>query len=117
MILGGTLGELFVPLLCALYFFWQRETIGFAFCNFWFFENFPYIGTYIADARTSVLPLVGSGDSDWEILLSQWGLLAQDQKIGGTMRTFGYLGMLTTIAWLAYRLRHDAAAKPHFLSE
>jgi len=117
MILGGTLGELFVPLLCALYFFWQREATGFAFCSFWFFENFPYIGTYIADARTSVLPLVGSGDSDWEILLSQWGLLAQDQKIGGTMRTFGYLGMLTTIAWLAYRLRHDAAAKPHFLSE
>jgi len=51
MILGGTLGELLVPLLCALYFFWQREANGFAFCDFWFFENFPYIGTYMADAR------------------------------------------------------------------
>jgi len=29
-ILGGTLGELLVPLLCAAYFFFQRETTGFA---------------------------------------------------------------------------------------
>ncbi len=103
MILGGTLGELLVPLLCAIYFFWQREATAFAFCSFWFFENFPYIGTYMADARTAALPLVGSGDSDWEILFSQWGLLAQDQKIGGIMRTLGWLGMLATVAWLASR--------------
>jgi hypothetical protein len=106
-ILGGTLGELIVPLLCAAYFFFHRETTGFAFSIFWFFENFPYIGTYMADARTAALPLVGSGDSDWEILFTQWGLLAQDQKIGATMRILGYLGMLATIVWLAYRLRCD----------
>jgi hypothetical protein len=111
MILGGTLGELLVPLLCAVYFFWQRETTGFAFCSFWFFENFPYIGTYMADARTAALPLVGSEESDWTILFGQWGLLPQDQKIGGFMRTLGWLGMLATMAWLAYRLRQDSAAQ------
>ena len=116
MILGGTLGELLVPLLCAIYFFWQREAIGFAFSSFWFFENFPYIGTYMADARTSALPLVGSEDSDWTILFTQWGLLAQDQKIGATMRTLGYLGMLATIAWLAYRLRQDSTSNSHWQS-
>jgi hypothetical protein len=111
MILGGTLGELLVPLLCAAGFFWQREATGFAFSLFWFFENFPYIGTYMADARTAARPLVGSEISDWEILFTQWGLLAQDQKIGGMMRTLGWLGMLGTMAWLAYRTRQDAAAK------
>jgi hypothetical protein len=111
MILGGTLGELLVPLLCAAAFFWQREATGFAFSVFWFFENFPYIGTYMADARTAALPLVGSGDSDWELLFSQWGLLAQDQKIGGIMRTVGWLGMLATMAWLGYRVRLDAASR------
>ncbi len=115
-ILGGTLGELLVPLLCASYFFWQREATGFAFSMFWFFENFPYIAAYMADARTASLPLVGSEESDWTILFSQWGLLAQDQKIGGIMRTLGYLGMLATMAWLAYCLRQDAASKPHSLS-
>src|SRR5271170_5878299 len=34
-ILGGTLGELLVPFLCALYFFFHRETTGFAFSAFW----------------------------------------------------------------------------------
>jgi hypothetical protein len=110
-ILGGTLGELLVPLLCAAYFFFHRETTGFAFSMFWFFENFPYIGTYMADARTSALPLVGSEDSDWTILFTQWGLLAQDQKIGATMRILGYLGMLATIIWLALRLRQTSSSE------
>jgi hypothetical protein len=113
-ILGGTLGELLVPLLCAAYFFFQRETTGFAFSIFWFFENFPYIGTYMADARTSALPLVGSEDSDWTILFTQWGLLAYDQKIGSTMRILGYLGMLATALWLAHRLRYDTVAGVRF---
>ena len=113
MILGGTLGELLVPLLCAIYFFWQREATAFAFCSFWFFENFPYIGAYMADARTAALPLVGSGDSDWEILFTQWGLLAQDQKIGRLIRTLGYLGMLATMAWLTYRVRQGKTSKLH----
>jgi hypothetical protein len=112
MILGGTLGELLVPLLCAVYFFWQRETTGFAFCSFWFFENFPYIGTYMADARSAKLPLVGSEESDWTILFGQWGLLLQDQKIGGIVRSLGWLGMLATVAWLAIRFRLGATSKP-----
>ncbi len=111
MILGGTLGELLVPLFCAIYFFWQREFTGFAFSSFWFFENFPYIGTYRADARSASLPLVGSEESDWAILFGQWGLLAQDQKIGGIMRTLGWLAMLVTVTWLAYRVRSDASTK------
>jgi hypothetical protein len=103
MMLGGTLGELLAPLLCAAYFFVHRETSGFAFCSFWFFENFPYIGTYMADARTLALPLVGSGDHDWEILFGQWGLLAQDQRIGGAMCAIGWVGMMGTIGWLAWQ--------------
>jgi hypothetical protein len=114
-ILGGTLGELIVPLLCAAYFFWHREITGFTFSIFWFFENFPYIGAYMADARTASRPLVGSDESDWTILFTQWGILTEDQKIGGAMRVMGLLGMLATAAWLAYRVRAGAPqqkAKP-----
>lgn len=99
-ILGGTLGELIVPLLLAVYFARRHETAAVAFCAFWFFENFLYIGTYMADARTVALPLVGSGDHDWEILFTQWGLLARDRAIGGTTRLLGWLGMVATLAWL-----------------
>lgn len=108
-ILGGTLGELIVPLLCAGWFFWHREATGFAFCLFWFFENFPYIGTYMADAREQALPLVGSGDHDWGILFGQWGLLSYDAKIGGAMRFIGWIGMIACAGWLAWRTYISAA--------
>jgi hypothetical protein len=111
MILGGSLGELLVPLLGAAYFWWKRETTAVAFCSVWFFENFLYIGTYMADARTSALPLVGSEESDWTILFAQWGLLVKDQQIGATTRALGWLGMLATVAWLAWRIWRDAKAK------
>jgi hypothetical protein len=108
MILGGTLGELIVPLLCAAYFGWKREAPGCAFCGFWFFENFLYIGTYMADARAEALPLVGSGEHDWNILFSQWGCLARDQKIGGITTVLGWMGMLAVTAWLAWRVEWAA---------
>jgi len=104
-ILGGTLGELLVPLLCAAYFFAQRETAGFTFSMFWFFENFPYIGTYMADARAQNLPLVGpgGGEHDWAALFGQWGLLYKDQKIGHAVLIIGWIGMLAITAWLVWR--------------
>jgi hypothetical protein len=117
MILGGTLGELLVPCLCGIYFFWQREATAAAFCSFWFFENFLYIGTYMADARAEALPLVGSGEHDWATLFGQWGWLLQDEKIGGTTRALGWLGMLVTMVWLGWRTWTDSRAKPHYLTE
>ncbi|HKW58123.1 MAG TPA: hypothetical protein VJN42_12265 [Candidatus Acidoferrum sp.] len=116
MILGGTLAELLVPLLCAAYFFFQRETTAVAFCSFWFFENFLYIGVYMADARAQALPLVGSGDHDWAILFSHWHLMLRDQQIGATTRDLGWLGMFATLAWLASRTFRGSQPQEHFLS-
>ena len=71
--------------------------------SLWFFENFLYIGTYMADACTSALPLVASEESNWTILFTQWGLLRKDLQIGATTRALGWLGRLATAAWLAWR--------------
>jgi hypothetical protein len=100
-----------VPRLCFAYFWWKRETTDVAFCSFWFFENFLYIGTYMFDARVSAMPLVGSDENDWTILFTQWGILIHDQQIGHTMRVLGWLGMLATIAWLAWRIWQSAKSK------
>jgi hypothetical protein len=102
MLLGGTLGELLVPLGVAIYFLLRRETSGLAFASFWFFENFLYIGTYMADARAEALPLVGSGEHDWNILFTMWGVILQDTRIGGTTRWLGWCGMLATLCWLVW---------------
>jgi hypothetical protein len=110
-ILGGTLMELLVPLGIAIYFWWHRHTAGVAFCVFWFFENFLYIGTYMADARRLTLPLVGSGDHDWEILFDHWHVLHLDQKIGGMTRTLGWWGMVLTVLWLVWMWRRSASSE------
>jgi len=104
MLLGGTLGELIAPFLCGAFFLFHRQTYGFAFSLFWFFENFLYIGTYMADARASTLQLINSDESDWTILFERWGILVYDQKIGHFFRFMGWIGMFVTVAWLVYRI-------------
>src|SRR5882672_8087140 len=47
------------------YAFSQRQTYGFVFCLFFFFENWLYTATYMADARAQELPLVTTGDPDF----------------------------------------------------
>jgi hypothetical protein len=102
-ILGGTLLELIVPFGCAVAFLFRREVSGVAFCLFWFFENFLYIGHYMATARSMDIQLVGSGEHDWEILFTHWNLIVHDQQIGHTMQLLGWFGMLATVAWFAWR--------------
>jgi len=114
MLLGGTLGELIVPGLCAAFFFYHRQTYGVVFALFWLFENFLYIGTYMADARAHNLTLVNSDIGDWTILFGQWGILEYDQKIGHFVRFVGWVGMLCVVGWLAYRLYRDAYPRPEF---
>jgi hypothetical protein len=99
-ILGGTLMELLVPLAFAAHFWWRRHTLGVAFGMFWFFENFLYIATYMADARRLALPLVGSGEHDWEILFGYWGVLQLDLRYAAITRSIGWLGMVSTAAAL-----------------
>lgn len=111
-ILGGTLGELLVPFLLAGYFYWQRHLSGTAFTAFWFFENFLYIGRYMADARTLALPLVGSGEHDWEILFGQWGLLVHDRAIGGATQLLGWVGMLAVAVWFGWSARRHLRVRP-----
>jgi hypothetical protein len=107
---GGTILQWLVPLLLAAYFFRERHTAGFAFCMFFFFENWLYTATYMADARAMALPLVTAGDSDyiehdWNTIFSSLGVLAYDTRIAAIIRFMGWCGMLACTAWLATRLR------------
>jgi hypothetical protein len=115
---GGTLLELLVPLALASYFTFQRHTTGAAFAAFFFCENFLYIATYMADARSQGLPLVTVGDADagghdWFNIFSSLGLLEYDRTIGGITRLLGWLGMLGTVGWLIHRRRHSPAPRTY----
>ena len=116
---GGTLLELIVPAALAIYFASQRQPSGAAFCTFFFFENFLYIGTYMADARAQDLPLVTTGDPefaehDWFRIFSDLGVLQHDTQIAAVVRFLGWLGMLATVGWLVWRWRQGTVEAPEF---
>jgi hypothetical protein len=103
---GGTLLQWLVPFLLAVYFFTQRETTGFVFCLFFFFENWLYTATYMADARAMALPLVTTGDPDFvehdfNGIFSSVGVLAYDTRIAAVVRLLGWCGMLAVVGWFA----------------
>jgi hypothetical protein len=107
---GGTLLQWLVPLLLAGYFFAQRQISGFVFCLFFFFENWLYTATYMADARAQELPLVTTGDPDFvehdfHAIFSSLGVLDYDTKIATVVRILGWCGMLACVVWLGWRLR------------
>jgi hypothetical protein len=111
---GGTILQWLVPLLLAGYFFTQRQPTGVAFCLFFFFENWLYTATYMADARAMSLPLVTVGDPDfaehdWNTIFSGLGVLPYDTRIAAIVRLLGWCGMLATLAWLVWQARTSRA--------
>ncbi|KXX65791.1 hypothetical protein [Marichromatium gracile] len=111
--LGGTLGQLLMPLICLLVLLLRtRDPFGASVCLWWFGENFLDIAPYVADARAGVLPLLGGntgqtapyGFHDWEYLLTETGLLHLDRALGQTSHLLGALLMLTALVWAALLL-------------
>ena len=105
---GGTLLQWMVPFLLAVYFFAHRQTTGFVFSLFFFFENWLYTATYMADARAQVLPLVTTGNAefaehDWFRIFTDLGVLGYDTKIAAVVRLIGWCGMIGIVIWFARR--------------
>ena len=102
--LGGTLGQLAVPALLAVYFLFAgpNRPLGAAVCGWWIGENLMNISVYMADARDLALPLVGGGDHDWNELFYRFGLLGEDsvRMISTGTRGLGCLVMLLGLAWV-----------------
>jgi hypothetical protein len=117
---GGTILQWAVPLLLAAYFFVQRQTTAFAFSVFFFFENWLYTATYMADARAMVLPLVTTGDPDlaehdWNTIFTSLGVLPYDTTVAAVVHFGGWCGMIGTIAWLVWRALAGASDRSRAL--
>ena len=96
--LGGTISQLMWPCILIVYFLGRKEWLSASFCLFWFGENCLNICKYVADARSMVLPLVGGGIHDWNMLLGKWGLLRYDHAIAKTLFVTGSVIMTVSIA-------------------
>lgn len=112
MTLGGTLGQLLMPLICFVaLLFKTRDTFGASVALWWFGENFMDIAPYINDARTLKLMLLGGVTGkdvidyhDWEYLLRKLGWLEYDHTLASLSYFIGIVIMLATFAWGGYLL-------------
>lgn len=117
MLMGGSLTQLAVPALVALYLlFFQHDWFGLVVGASWLgFSTFE-LATYVGDANKNQLALVGMGDKvlhDWDTLLTQWHLLNHCDTFATLLRACatGLLaGAFWLGAWLLWRMYRGAQA-------
>jgi hypothetical protein len=105
-ILGGTLGQLGIPLVVAVAFWKKRDSLGFAVGCFWFFENFLDVAVYMADAIDLKLQLIGGlgmEAHDWRNLFLRWDCILSAKTIAGVTSALGWIGMFWAWLWLGWR--------------
>lgn len=104
MVAGGSLFEVGIPILIALYFWRHGDVAGTLVAVFWVGTALLSIAPYMADARTQALPLVsvgaGTPEHDWYRLLQAAGLLEQDRALARMTRFFGLVVVWCAVAGL-----------------
>ncbi|MES1254798.1 MAG: hypothetical protein ABUS56_04270 [Acidobacteriota bacterium] len=105
-VLGGSLTQVLVPLVCAAAFLWQtRDPFGAAVAVWWAGENLLDVAPYINDARDLQLMLVGGHTGaeveghDWEYLLNTLGVAHLDHTIAASVQAIGVFIMIVALAW------------------
>ena len=109
-VLGGSLGQLLMPLICLGAFFYHQNAFGASVALWWFAESLMDLAPYINDARDLQLILLGGVTGkeveghDWEYLLTHLGLLKYDHTLAHVAYRIGTLLMVLTFIWGAYLL-------------
>jgi hypothetical protein len=103
-VLGGSLFQCLVPIVCAIAFVRQQNWFAAAVCTWWAGENLLDLAPYIADARALQLVLIGGHTGaeveghDWEFILTQLGWLHRDVTLGLAAHRLGLLTMVGALA-------------------
>jgi hypothetical protein len=105
-VLGGSLTQVLVPIVCAGAFLWQtRDAFGAAIAMWWAGQNLTDVATYINDARALQLVLIGGKTGaeveghDWEYLLNATGQSHHDHAIALVVQTIGTWIMVGALIW------------------
>ena len=100
--LGGTFGQLFFPVACAVHFLQARRFYESWLMGIWFAESLMNTARYLGDAQVQTLPLVGGHIHDWNWLLQRWGILDHCDGIANALHFIASLLAVSFLvgAWL-----------------
>ncbi len=93
---GGTIFQILIPAVFAVYFYWNNQKFSGALVMFWLGQSIINVSVYAADAQAMNLPLLG-GDNvihDWNYLFNRLGLLSSAEAVGGAIRGLGIIIMI-----------------------
>jgi hypothetical protein len=109
-ILGGSLFQVLLPLICAATLLWtNRDAFGAGLGVWWAGASLLDLSPYIYDAREPQLIMLGGhtgedGPHDWIYLLETFGAVQHSQGYGSFVHLLGLLVMLLGLAWAAHTL-------------
>ena len=106
-VLGGSLMQLLVPLICMLTLLLKtRDPFGASVCLWWTGESMIDLAPYINDARALKLILLGGVTGrdvddyhDWEFILRELGLLRSDHLIAKATHGIGAVLIACAAIW------------------
>jgi len=114
MVLGGTLGQLIMPLIVIGSFIRSGQKYSAAVTGIWFAENFFNIARYARDAVDMDLPLVGNGDRihDWNYMLTELDWLGRVNLVGNAIYYTGIVMLVLSVLTGLYFSREKRAEMP-----
>ena len=115
-ILGGTLGQVLMPMIClGTFLIRTRDPFGASVALWWTAESLMDTAPYIDDARTLDLMLIGgvtgkeTDGHDWNNILTMLNLLEWDHRLAHITYNLGIVIMLASFLWggiVLYRHYH-----------
>ena len=98
--LAGSIAQVAIPLLIAVYFFFRRgDWVGAAVCLAWAATSALEVAIYVADAPTQKLELIGDSH-DWAFILGPDGYDAMEKSdsLAHTIRDGASVGLVAGVA-------------------
>jgi hypothetical protein len=118
MVLGGTLGQLLMPLIVgASLLFKNRDAFGASLALWWLGQSVMDTAPYINDARDLQLQLLGGGTGqdrpgihDWENILLDLNLIGHERGLAIAADRLGEAIMILAFVWGAMVLHRQRAS-------
>jgi hypothetical protein len=97
-ILGGSLMQVLIPVVCGVALLQRGDPFGVALCGLWTGQSMVNVAIYVGDARQLALPLLGGEHviHDWNYLLGRLGLLEWDRFLAGMITLMAVLTILAS---------------------
>ena len=101
MIAGGSIFQVLVPLIFALYFYYHGNYYSSALVSLWTGESLLNVSIYAGDAIEMQLPLLGGNDSihDWNYLLDHLGWLSSTSLVAQVLSVSASLIIIGASLW------------------